>query len=104
VFTTGLLDLNDPADVLVLTDPEKAYSKRDTDIIDRRLAAGQRVVLLVDPDEPRAGSLQLMKHLVPELEIHSPNETVTLDHLLPGKKNFQKLKGAPLPITSTILT
>ncbi len=103
VFTMGLLDLDDPADVLVLADPEKPYSKRDTDIIDKRLSAKQRVVLLIDPDEPQKGTVQLMKHLVPELEIHTPTGTFTLDQLIPGKRKFQKVTGAALSIASSIL-
>ncbi len=87
LFTMGLLDLADPADVLVLADPMKEYDEKDLANIEARLKEGQRVVLLVDPAEPQQGTVQLLVRFVPDLVMKTPGGNVRPEQMQVGKMN-----------------
>jgi len=101
LFPMGLLALDDPADVLFLADPTQKYNAKDLAIIDGRLAKGERMVLLVDPAEPQAGTMQLLEHLLPGLVLRSGERTFAVADLVPGSSpEIARLEGRPLPIVA----
>ena len=104
LFPMGLLDLDDPADVLLFADPTQPYDEADLRIIGDRLKNGERMVLLVDPAEPQRGTVQLLEHLLPGLVIRSGEKRIGIADLEPGSPpSIERLEGRALPITSPVL-
>lgn len=72
LFSMGLLDLDDPTDILLFADPEAEFSADDLKSIQNRLARAQRIIILMDPAEPQAGTIQLLETLLPGLAMKTP--------------------------------
>ena len=95
LFAMGLLDLADPADVLVLADPMTEYDREDLAKIEARLKEGQRVVLLVDPAEPQPGTVQLLKRFIPGLTMKTSRGDVRLEDLkLKMRNQIERIEGS----------
>jgi len=105
VAPLGLVDLDAPADVLVLTDPSEQYDAADLDILAKRLAKGQRIVLIFDPSDPQPGSAQLLAHFVPDLTITSGGNTISTSQLVSQTQSaVARIEGAALPIEAPALS
>jgi hypothetical protein len=105
VAPLGLVDLDEPADVLVLTDPPEKYSASDLDILAKRLAQGQRIVLVFDPSTPQRGTAQLLAHFLPNLSISTGGSTISPAQLVSRTQpEVARLTGAALPIVAPDLS
>ncbi|MBW2278519.1 MAG: hypothetical protein JRF63_13580, partial [Deltaproteobacteria bacterium] len=101
LFPMGLLELDDPADVLFFADPTQQYNGADLEIIDGRLKQGQRMVLLFDPAEPQTGTVQLLEHLLSGLVLRSGEQQIGIPDLVPGSPPpIERLEGRALPIAA----
>jgi hypothetical protein len=104
LFPMGLLELDEPADILFLADPTVRYDADDLKIIDDRLARGERIVLLLDPAEPQPGTVQLVEHLLPGLVIGSRDRQIGVADLNPARPpRIDRLEGRALPIAAPAL-
>ncbi|MFO8073550.1 MAG: hypothetical protein R6V85_16925 [Polyangia bacterium] len=94
IFHMGMVDLKDEVDVLGFLDPDVKYPKRDLAEVDRKLAAGKRVFLLLNAADPGRGSIQLLKRYAPGLELVGPERSVRAEELKPGPNDlFPAVKG-----------
>ncbi len=104
IFSTGMVGYDRDVDVLGFLQPRRRVSPQGIEAARRTLRRGGKVFIMVDAENPSAGSIHLLEDLIPEVSFHWPGGHSSVNRLKKGDNpGIPRLRGNYLSLQSTEL-
>jgi hypothetical protein len=101
IIARGIEKITGDEEALVFPDPSQAFLPSEIDAIKANLAKGGNVIVMTDVVAGRAGGVDLLKQLTPDLTFKVGDQTHTLDDLPLSKDSATVYHDDAFPVQST---